>query len=359
MDHINQANSPDSVNEFEDTFGDGGKPKNNSQDNESENDFDNQFDSEFDDESDDDQSGAKIKSASADTGKKVRLNKLIADSGICSRRGADKIIEEGQVTVNGKKVYELGVKVNPEKDHIFVQGKPIRRKFDHLYIMFHKPKGVLTTMEDPLERTTIKEFLEEIPARVFPVGRLDWDSEGLLLLTNDGDYANRVTHPKEEVTKTYLVKVDGKPSQEQLNKLIAGVSIEGGKVSAKSIEKLKRGREQYDWLKIIITEGKNRQIRQMFEKIGFDVLKLQRVAIGRLRLGQLQRGELVYLNKIAAERVFMADAPDQVREKKSYKGRAKTMLNKKEFSKRPAGKKEFSRKPASKKGPFISRQKMD
>ncbi len=190
--------------------------------------------------------------------------------------------------------------------------------------MFYKPKGILTTMEDPLGRPTIKEFIEDIPARVFPVGRLDWDSEGLLLLTNDGDYANRVTHPKEEVTKTYLVKLDGQPREDQIAKLLKGVSIVGGKVSARSVEKVKRGRDQYAWLKIVITEGKNRQIRQMFEKIGFDVLKLQRVAIGRLRLGNLQRGEMVYLNDIAAERVFMADTPETMVEKKSYKGRNKT-----------------------------------
>jgi 23S rRNA pseudouridine2605 synthase len=188
--------------------------------------------------------------------------------------------------------------------------------------MFYKPKGVLTTMEDPLERPTIKEFLEEVPTRVFPVGRLDWDSEGLLLLTNDGEFANRVSHPNAEVTKTYLVKVDGKPTDEQIKKLLSGVTIVGGKVTAKSVEKVKRGREQYDWLKIVITEGKNRQIRQMFEKIGFDVLKLQRVAIGRLRIGNLQRGELVYLNEVAAERVFQPDLPEEVKSKKSYRGRA-------------------------------------
>jgi 23S rRNA pseudouridine2605 synthase len=243
---------------------------------------------------------------------------------LASRRAADRLIEEGQVTVNGKKVYELGVKVDANNDHIFIQGKPLRKKFEHVYIMFYKPRGVLTTMEDPLERPTIKNFLEEVPTRVFPVGRLDWDSEGLLLLTNDGDYANRVTHPKEEVTKTYLVKVDGKPTDDKIKKLLSGVTIVGGKVAAKSVEKVKRGREQYDWLKIVITEGKNRQIRQMFEKIGFDVLKLQRVAIGRLRLGNLQRGELVYLNDVAAERVFQQDMPEMVKEKKSYKGRQKS-----------------------------------
>lgn len=252
---------------------------------------------------------------------KIRLNKLIADSGIASRRAADRLIDEGAVTVNGKKVFELGTKVNPFSDTILVQGKPLRKKAQHVYIMFHKPKGILTTMEDPLERPTIKEFLAEVPVRVFPVGRLDWDSEGLLLLTNDGDYANRVASPKLEVTKTYLVKVDGQPKDEELNKLLRGVTIVGGKVAAKSVEKVKRGKDQYAWIKIVITEGKNRQIRQMFEKIGYDVLKLQRVAIGRLRIGNLERGEMVFLNEVAAERVFQPDIPDEVAKKKSYKGR--------------------------------------
>lgn len=255
---------------------------------------------------------------------KIRLNKLIADSGLASRRAADRMIEEGLITVNGKKVYELGVRVDPVNDKILVQGKPLRTKPSHIYLMFNKPKGILTTMEDPLGRPTVADFLGEVPMRVFPVGRLDWDSEGLLLLTNDGEYANKVANPDSEVTKTYLVKVDGQPKDEELQKLLRGVSIVGGKVAAKSIEKVKRGRELYAWLKIVITEGKNRQIRQMFEKIGYDVLKLQRVAIGRLRIGNLERGELVFLNDVAAERVFEADMPEEIKTKKSYKDRQKS-----------------------------------
>jgi 23S rRNA pseudouridine2605 synthase len=264
---------------------------------------------------------------------KIRLNKLIADSGLASRRAADRLIEQGLITVNGKKVYELGVRVDPHNDKILVQGKPLRAKPASIYVMFNKPKGILTTMEDPLGRPTVKDFLDEIPMRLFPVGRLDWDSEGLLLLTNDGDYANKVANPDSEVTKTYLVKVDGQPKDEELQKLIRGVSIVGGKVAAKSVEKVKRGRELYAWLKIVITEGKNRQIRQMFEKIGYDVLKLQRVAIGRLRIGSLERGELVFLNDVAASRVFEADAPEEIIAKKSYKGRQKSLKRE-----RPSGK---------------------
>lgn len=253
----------------------------------------------------------------------IRLNKVIADSGLASRRAADRLIEEGSVMVNGKKVYELGVKVNPQKDRITVSGKPLKAKFENIYLMFNKPKGVLTTMDDPLERPTVKYFLGKVPTRVFPVGRLDWDSEGLLLLTNDGDWANKIMNPHSEVTKTYLVKVNGEPTAEHLAKLTRGVSIEGGKVAARYIEKINKGKsKKYEWIKIIITEGKNRQIRQMFEKIGFDVLKLQRVSIGRLRLGSLERGEFVYLNDAAKDRVFLADNPQEIQEKKGYKGKA-------------------------------------
>ncbi len=147
------------------------------------------------------------------------------------------MIEEGHVTVNGKRVYELGIKVDPINDRILIDGKPIRKPTQKLYLMFNKPKGVLTTMDDPEGRPTIAAYLEKVPARVFPVGRLDWDSEGMILLTNDGDFANKVMHPKAEVTKTYLVKLSGQPEQHQLDKLRRGVSIVGGKVKSPSYRK--------------------------------------------------------------------------------------------------------------------------
>lgn len=264
---------------------------------------------------------------------RVRLNKLIADSGLASRRHADRLIEDGEVTVNGKRVYELGIKVDPQNDRILVSGKVLRKPTQKLYIVFHKPTGVLTTMDDPIGRPTIAEYLHDVPARVFPVGRLDWDSEGLLLLTNDGDFANKVMHPKEEVTKTYLVKIDGKAEPEKIARLKKGVPIEGGRVSARHIERIfKAGdnkSEKYEWYKIVITEGKNRQIRQMFAKIGFDVIKLQRVAIGRLRIGALRVGELVYLNDVALSRVFLPDDPEEIKTKRTYKGKSPEAAEKK------------------------------
>ncbi|MFZ3228610.1 MAG: pseudouridine synthase [Pseudobdellovibrio sp.] len=251
------------------------------------------------------------------TSTQIRLNKLLAERGLASRRGADKLIEDGLVMVNGKKVYELGIKVDAAVDKITVSGKPLRGKNQDLYIMFNKPKNVITSMTDPLGRVTVADYMQEVPGRVYPIGRLDWDSEGLLLLTNDGDFAQKVMHPKEEVTKTYHVKLNGQPQAFQIKKLLTGVSIpEAGKVKAKHVEKLqiikdkdKKTSEKSDWYKIVITEGKNHQVREMFKKIGFDVQKLQRVAIGKLRIGQVVRGGFVYLNEGALARIFMQDLP--------------------------------------------------
>ncbi len=269
---------------------------------------------------------------------RIRLNKLIADSGLASRRQADRLIEEGHVSVNGKRVFELGVRVDPNTDKVLVDGKPLRKQTQKLYMLFNKPVGVLTTMEDPMDRPTIADYLHKVPGRVFPVGRLDWNSEGLLLLTNDGDFANKVMHPSREVTKTYMVKINGQARPDQIQKLLRGVSIIGGRATAKSIEKIRRpeGSDKYDWYKVIITEGKNRQIRQMFAKIGFDVQKLQRVAIGRLRIGALKKGELVYLNDAAIEKIFQNDDPEELKLKKSLKGRSATAKKKvaKKISKR-------------------------
>lgn len=235
------------------------------------------------------------------------------------------MIAEGKVLVNGKKVFELGIKVSP-KDRITVDGKPLKQETQKIYLMIHKPKGVLTTLSDPENRPTIADYVNHIEHRVFPVGRLDWDSEGLVLLTNDGEWANKIMHPSSEVSKTYLVKVDGKPSDGDLIKLRKGVSIPGGKVKAIHIEKIKRkeGSKQYDWIKIVINEGKNRQIRYMFEKVGLDVLKLQRIGIGRLRLGNLEKGDIHFLSEQDRRKVFQSDRPEA-----SNMSRVKKVLSKK------------------------------
>ncbi len=263
----------------------------------------------------------KTADKTSDNSGTLRLNKFLADSGICSRRAADGIIADGRVLVNGKKVFELGIKVNPKEDRITVDRKPIKQVTDKVYLMLHKPKGILTTMEDELGRPTVAQYLETLPHRVFPVGRLDWDSEGLLLFTNDGEFANKVMQPKNDITKTYLVKVDGQPDDKHLNRLRMGVSIPGGRVRAIHIEKISRkeGSKQYNWIKIVINEGKNRQIRYMFEKIGYDVLKLQRIAIGQLKLGNLDRGELTYIDETDLKKVFLKDLPADTKPKTHVK----------------------------------------
>lgn len=195
--------------------------------------------------------------------------------------------------------------VHPSKDTIVVSGKTIKPFQDLVYVMFNKPPRIVTTMNDPDGRPSVADYFEKARVRMFPVGRLDWDSEGLLLLTNDGDFAQRVSHPKSSIAKTYLVKVDGQPTHEDMQKLMRGVSIIGGRAFALLAETAERkSSEKYDWVKVIINEGRNRQIRQMFEKIGYDVMKLQRVAIGRLRLGTLEKGKFRILTDEDLARIF-------------------------------------------------------
>jgi 23S rRNA pseudouridine2605 synthase len=237
----------------------------------------------------------------------VRLNRYIAECGITSRRKADRLIESGQVLINGKKVYELGVRVDPKKDKVIVDGKPVRQETKKLYVLFFKPKNVVTTLSDPEGRACVGDYFKDFPVRLFPVGRLDWETEGLLLLTNDGDFANEIMHPKHEVTKTYLAKVNGQPQDFELQKLKDGVSIPGGKVKALEVEKMKKSSDQYDWIRVVISEGKNHQLRHMFAKIGYDVVKLQRTSIGRLSPNNLERGEFVMLDQPQLKKIFEPD----------------------------------------------------
>ncbi len=225
---------------------------------------------------------------------KKRLQKILSELGIASRRKAEELILQGTVTVNGE-VAAIGMKADPETDYIKVAGKlvsgPRQRGIQKVYLMFHKPKGVVTTLSDPEGRPAVKDYLKEVRYRVFPVGRLDFDSEGLLLLTNDGDFANAVLHPSREVHKTYLVKIKGDLEEDEAEKLRRGVKLEDGITLPAKVKRIRKS-ENNSWIEMTIREGRKRQIRRMLEKVGHPVMKLKRVSVGGLKLRDLRPGEL-------------------------------------------------------------------
>jgi pseudouridine synthase len=238
-----------------------------------------------------------LKGIQKEQGKKKmleRIQKIMAQGGIASRREAERLILDGRVTLNGKVVEELGTKADTEKDYIKVNGRLITRPEPKTYIMLFKPRGYVTTSKDPEGRPTVMELLEKVKVRVFPVGRLDYDTEGLILCTNDGDLAHRLQHPSHEIPKTYLVKVDGVPTQEGVLKLRNGVKLKDG-MTAPARVKIIRKAEANSWLEVIIHEGRNRQIKRMFEAIGHSVIKLKREGLAFLSLGDLKPAEYRHL----------------------------------------------------------------
>jgi len=216
-----------------------------------------------------------------------RLQKIIAASGIASRRKAEEIIAAGRVTLNGKVVVEQGTKADPQRDVICVDGKPLKSRERLLYFLLHKPKGYVTTVSDPEGRPTVMELMKRCPQRVYPVGRLDYASEGLLLMTNDGQLAQRLMKAGSHAPKTYLVKISGQPDEQALNRLRAGITIEledGMRVKTSPAKlRLVEGSAN-PWYEVILSEGRNRQIRRMFQRVGFNVLKIKRVQLGPLVL---------------------------------------------------------------------------
>jgi 23S rRNA pseudouridine2605 synthase len=216
-----------------------------------------------------------------------RLQKIIAAAGIASRRKAEQLISGGLVSLNGQVVTELGTKADPEHDHIRVNRKLLHGPERHVYLLMNKPKGYVTTLKDPEHRPTVMDLLHGVKARVYPVGRLDYASEGLLLLSNDGDFANRLMKAASHVPKTYMVKLAGNPAVAGLNKLREGISIptDRGKRVRTAPAKIRVIRESANpWYEVTLIEGRNRQIRRMFEEIGHHVEKIKRVRYGPLEL---------------------------------------------------------------------------
>ncbi len=224
----------------------------------------------------------------------IRLNKFLAQAGVASRREVDRMITEGMIKVNGRVIQTLGQKIDDEKDRVEVGGKVIEKEEETVYLILNKPPGYLVTLNDPYKRPTIKELLPSLKQRIFPVGRLDYDSEGLLLLTNDGELAHRLAHPRYRVPKTYLVEVQGIPDSFKISRLEKGIFLEGKKTAPARISRLRKSAEK-SLHRVEIYEGRKREVKRMFEAIGHHVLHLKRVGFGRVRLGTLKTGNWRFL----------------------------------------------------------------
>ncbi len=227
---------------------------------------------------------------------KERLQKVIATAGITSRRHAEELITQGRVSVNGVVVAKLGEKADAQKDIIRVDDKIISTEKIKYYIALNKPAGFVTTLHDPQNRPTVVDLLSGVPERVYPVGRLDYESRGLLLLTNDGDFAQRIQHPRFQKPKVYKVKIQGHLSKEQLKQLSRGVKLEDGAFKPEDL-RVEKYNDKSSWLRLTLREGRNRIIRRGFEAIGIRVASLLRESIGDLALGGLKEGSWRQLTK--------------------------------------------------------------
>ena len=234
----------------------------------------------------------------------VRLQKFLAESGVASRRKSEELIEQGKVKVNGK-LSMIGDKVDPKKDTITVNGKKIVKTKTFTYVVLHKPRGFITTMSDEMDRKCVAELIKDVPGRVYPVGRLDRDSEGMLLFTNDGAFANAMTHPTKHVPKTYRVTVRPSITEEQITALTQGVIIDDRKTAPAEVRVVTK-EEGRVVLEIILYEGRNRQIRKMCEEVGLEVARLKRTAIGSIKLGMLKQGAWRNLTEDEVRKLMIA-----------------------------------------------------
>lgn len=223
-----------------------------------------------------------------------RLQKILSQAGVASRREAERMITDGRIAVNGTPVTELGAKADPFRDTITVDGKPVTVDEKRVYVLLNKPVGYVTTLKDPEGRPIVTDLLKGLGVRVFPVGRLDYNTEGLLLLTNDGEWANRLAHPRHEVDKEYLVRIRGTVAREQIVRLEQGVDLEDGKTAPARVALTKQS-DNNTWISITIHEGRYRQVRRMCEAVSLSVVRLRRVRYGSLVLGELKQGQYRHL----------------------------------------------------------------
>ncbi len=227
--------------------------------------------------------------------KEVRIQKYLSECGVISRRRAEEEIEKGNIRVNGR-VATIGQKIDPNEDYVEYMGRPVEKKHDMCYIMLNKPRGYVSTLSDEKSRPCVAELVRDVPMRIYPIGRLDFNSDGLLLFTNDGELTNKLLHPKNEVDKEYLVRIKGKVTPEQLDRLNRPMTIDGYRIApAKVTVSGDTGENQI--LKFIIHEGRNRQIRKMCEQVDIFVSRLKRIRFGELELGTLKSGKWRVLTK--------------------------------------------------------------
>lgn len=226
----------------------------------------------------------------------VRLQKYLADCGIASRRKSEQLIIDGKIKVNGIIIQELGKKIDDKKDIIYYNDKKVIKDNKFIYIMLNKPRGCVTTVNDQFGRTTVMDYIKDIDERLYPIGRLDYDTSGLLLLTNDGDLAYKLTHPKHNIKKVYIAQICGTPTTEEIKKFESGLYIDNYKTSPAKIEIVKQD-VKYTSVKIEIWEGRNRQVKKMCQAINHPVINLKRIAIANLSLKDLKKGDYRHLTK--------------------------------------------------------------
>jgi pseudouridine synthase len=240
---------------------------------------------------------------------KLRLQKILSQAGIASRRKAEQLIQDGAVRVNGVLIRELGTKADPLHDTIEVAGLKIPSPQKKVYLMLNKPKGYVTTLRDPEGRPTVIDLINDVTERLYPVGRLDYDTEGLLILTNDGDCAQALQHPRHNVARTYLVKVRGRPPETVLTRLQKGIVIEGEKTGRARIG-IHRVLGKNSWLQMSLWEGRNRQIKKMFSAVGYPVMRLLRIGFGPLQLdNNLKTGSYRHLRKDEIKHLMQLTEP--------------------------------------------------
>lgn len=285
------------------------------------------------------------------THQKMRLNQFIAQTTLLSRRKSEELIINKEIRMNGKIITDLSTQVIPSQDQVFHKKVLLRLPQHNIYIMFYKPAQVLTSMSDESERAHVAQFFPQLKSRVFPVGRLDWSSEGLLLMTNDGEFSQKVIHPQFKVTKSYLIKIDKPLTATHKSKLLAGIPSDIGRLKASHVHTVKQysrndKKTKYSWIQIQIDEGKNRMLRRMLSKLGYRIMRLKRIAIGNLKLGKLPQGQFTYLTPQQVDKIF---SPIKEVKKISTALKTKPQRKKRELKQRPTREKRLGPIDASKK----------